>query len=162
MSHLALTLPRGRNWLIKFKCGCWVKIFLVLRCQCSQWQQQGQTTAKTLTSQSSSLHFSKAPIKLRAFSQPLLLPHRSTLHPTTSLLVVLMTHTGRKSAVCLCLFKSFYQYEFDANTAPDLIWSIVCHMEMDRNNLKITSNNLKSKSKKITSSQKVKKKEKAK
>ncbi len=86
--------------------------FVVLRCRCSQSQQQGRTTARALRSQSSTPPFSKAPIRPRLCRPPQLPPHRYTLQPTASTLVVQMTYIGKRSTV----YKSVYVLTY----TPDL------------------------------------------
>lgn len=93
---------------------------VVLRCQCSQWQPQGRTTARALRSLSSTPHFFKAQIKPRACPPLLLHLHKSTLHPATSLLVILMMHTGRKSRaharVCVCISSRYIHFKYNRLT----------------------------------------------
>lgn len=106
--------------------GVFSQIFLVvLRCQGNQWQQQGQTTAKALRNQSSTLPFSKARIRPRSCPPPLLHPHRSTLQPTTSLQVVPMMYTGRRSSVCTHSPACVYMYTRSCTWRQHLIKSVL-------------------------------------
>lgn len=106
----------GHGWSQINSCDPWLIRLLGLRCQCSQWQRQGRTTARALRSQSSTPPFSKALIRPRACPPPLLPPHRSTLQPTTSLVVVPMMHTGRVYTSLLCVYMSVRVFTYK----PDL------------------------------------------